>query len=56
MSSFKSQAIGEEFDNFTLESEDVSGIRYGGLMFESLDEVIKVYKLVCLDEGKGVPK
>ena len=29
---------------------------YGGLKFGSLDEVIKVDDLVCLDDHKKVPK
>ena len=29
---------------------------YGGLRFGSLDKVIKVDDLVCLDDCKGVPK
>lgn len=34
----------------------MSAIGYGGLKFESVDEVIKVEELVCLDEGMGVFK
>ena len=63
MPSPKSQAVGEELDHFithtlscTLESEDVSVMSYGGLKFGSLNEVIKVDDLVCLDDRKEVPK
>ena len=58
MPSPKSQAIGEEFKHlithalsYTLESEDVSVMGYGGLKLGSLDEVIKVEDLVCFNEG-----
>ena len=61
LSSLKSQAIGDDFEHLiahtlscTLESEDVSVIEYGRLKFGSLDEVIKVDDLVCINEGKGV--
>ena len=59
MPSPKSHAIGEDFEHliahalsYTLESEDVSAMEYGGLKFGSLDEVIKVEDLVYFDDCK----
>ena len=36
----------------TFKSEDVRDTSYGGLRFGSLDEVMKVNDLGCLNEGK----
>ena len=59
-SRFNFHDFGDGFDNLiahalfcTLESEDVRDMSYGGLRFGSLDKVIKVADLGCLNEGKA---
>ena len=60
-SSLKSQHDEGEFDHLvayslacTFENAVVSARKYESICFRSLDEVIKVGDLVCLDEGKGM--